>query len=102
MQVYGTSKIYLIMATNALNEKLKGSGVEVFAAHPGGWPRLVHPPAAGHVLGIFVSALTLDENFMRCRKSARSVHPCTVVLAKLSLTLPAGIHDLESAKSMPC
>ena len=35
MQVYGTSKIYLIMASKALNEKLKGSGVEVFAAHPG-------------------------------------------------------------------
>ena len=35
MQVYGTSKIYLIMATKALNEKLKGTGVEVFAAHPG-------------------------------------------------------------------
>lgn len=35
MQVYGTSKIYLIMASKALNEKLKGTGVEVFAAHPG-------------------------------------------------------------------
>ena len=35
MNVYGTSKIYLIMASKALNEKLKGTGVEVFAAHPG-------------------------------------------------------------------
>jgi NAD(P)-dependent dehydrogenase (short-subunit alcohol dehydrogenase family) len=35
MQAYGTSKIYLIMASKALNEKLKGTGVEVFAAHPG-------------------------------------------------------------------
>jgi len=35
MQVYGTSKVYLIMASKALNEKLKGTGVEVFAAHPG-------------------------------------------------------------------
>jgi NAD(P)-dependent dehydrogenase (short-subunit alcohol dehydrogenase family) len=35
MQVYGTSKIYLIMASKALNEKLKGTGVEVFATHPG-------------------------------------------------------------------
>ena len=38
MQAYGTSKIYLIMATKALNEKLKGTGVEVFAAHPGRRP----------------------------------------------------------------
>ncbi|EIE20504.1 NAD(P)-binding protein [Coccomyxa subellipsoidea C-169] len=35
MNVYGTSKIYLIMASKALNERLKGTGVEVFAAHPG-------------------------------------------------------------------
>ena len=35
MQVYGTSKVYLIMASKALNEKLKGTGVEIFAAHPG-------------------------------------------------------------------
>lgn len=35
MQVYGTSKIYIIMASKALNERLKSSGVEVFAAHPG-------------------------------------------------------------------
>ena len=35
MNVYGTSKIYLIMASKALNEKLKGTGVEIFAAHPG-------------------------------------------------------------------
>ena len=48
MQVYGTSKIYLIMATKALNEKLKGTGVEVFAAHPGRQPKLACPPAACH------------------------------------------------------
>ena len=48
MQVYGTSKIYLIMATKALNEKLKGTGVEVFAAHPGRLPHLAQPPAAHH------------------------------------------------------
>ena len=35
MQVYGTSKLYTIMAAKALNETLKGSGVECFAAHPG-------------------------------------------------------------------
>ncbi|KAK9812671.1 hypothetical protein WJX72_001593 [[Myrmecia] bisecta] len=35
MQVYGTSKLYNIMVAKALNEKLKGSGVEVFSAHPG-------------------------------------------------------------------
>ncbi|KAK9812796.1 hypothetical protein WJX72_003991 [[Myrmecia] bisecta] len=35
MQVYGTSKLYNIMAAKALNEKLKGTGVEVFSAHPG-------------------------------------------------------------------
>ena len=35
MYVYGTSKIYLIKASKALNEKLKGTGVKVFAAHPG-------------------------------------------------------------------
>ncbi len=42
MNVYGTSKIYLIMASKALNERLKGTGVEVFAAHPGdGYSTLV-------------------------------------------------------------
>ena len=44
MNVYGTSKIYLIMASKALNERLKGTGVEVFAAHPGD----KHPNAIHH------------------------------------------------------
>jgi NAD(P)-dependent dehydrogenase (short-subunit alcohol dehydrogenase family) len=35
MQVYGTSKLYNIMAAKALNERLKGTGIEVFSAHPG-------------------------------------------------------------------
>ena len=35
MQVYGTSKLYNIMVAKALNEKLKGTGVEAFSAHPG-------------------------------------------------------------------
>ena len=35
MQVYGASKLYNIMAAKALNEKLKGTGVEAFSAHPG-------------------------------------------------------------------
>lgn len=35
MQVYGASKLHLLMASKALNERLKGSGVEVFATHPG-------------------------------------------------------------------
>lgn len=34
-QVYGTSKLYNIMVAKALNERLKGSGVEAFSAHPG-------------------------------------------------------------------
>ena len=38
MQVYGTSKLYNIMVAKALNETLKGSGVESFAAHPGEGP----------------------------------------------------------------
>ena len=42
MNVYGTSKIYLIMASKALNEKLKGTGVEIFAAHPGTTPCNAH------------------------------------------------------------
>jgi len=45
MNVYGTSKIHLIMASKALNEKLKGTGVEVFAAHPG---KLVTSPSCKH------------------------------------------------------
>lgn len=35
MQVYGTSKLYNIMVAKALNERLKGTGVEAFSAHPG-------------------------------------------------------------------
>ena len=35
MQVYGASKLYNIMIAKALNEKLKGTGVEAFSAHPG-------------------------------------------------------------------
>lgn len=35
MNVYGSSKLYNIMAAKALNERLKGSNVEAFAAHPG-------------------------------------------------------------------
>jgi short-subunit dehydrogenase len=35
MQVYGASKLYNIMIAEALNEKLKGTGVEAFSAHPG-------------------------------------------------------------------
>jgi short-subunit dehydrogenase len=53
MNVYGTSKIYLIMASKALNEKLKGTGVEVFAAHPGdlptSWKEWAAPLASGHM-----------------------------------------------------
>ena len=33
MQVYGASKLYNIMVAKALNEKLKGTGVEAFSAH---------------------------------------------------------------------
>jgi NAD(P)-dependent dehydrogenase (short-subunit alcohol dehydrogenase family) len=35
MQVYGASKLYNSMVAKALNEKLKGTGVEAFSAHPG-------------------------------------------------------------------
>ena len=35
MQVYGLSKLMNIMVAKALNEKLKGTGVEAFSAHPG-------------------------------------------------------------------
>ena len=35
MQVYGLSKLMNIMWAKALNEKLKGTGVEAFCAHPG-------------------------------------------------------------------
>ncbi|KAK9918036.1 hypothetical protein WJX75_000706 [Coccomyxa subellipsoidea] len=35
MQVYGASKLYNIMVAKAWNEKLKGTGVEAFSAHPG-------------------------------------------------------------------
>jgi len=35
MQVYGASKVYLIMASKAVNERLEGTEVEVFATHPG-------------------------------------------------------------------
>jgi NAD(P)-dependent dehydrogenase (short-subunit alcohol dehydrogenase family) len=34
-QVYGLSKLMNIMVAKALNEKLKGTGVEAFSAHPG-------------------------------------------------------------------
>jgi NAD(P)-dependent dehydrogenase (short-subunit alcohol dehydrogenase family) len=34
-QVYGLSKLMNIMLAKALNEKLKGTGVEAFSAHPG-------------------------------------------------------------------
>ena len=33
--MYGASKLYNIMVAKALNEKLKGTGVEAFSAHPG-------------------------------------------------------------------
>ena len=65
MQVYGTSKIYLIMATKALNEKLKGTGVEVFAAHPGRGPILAHPPAADHMLEICRLSSMPDKDYTR-------------------------------------
>lgn len=35
VQVYGASKLYNIMVAKAWNEKLKGTGVEAFSAHPG-------------------------------------------------------------------
>ena len=35
MQVYGASKLYNIMVAKAWNERLKGTGVEAFSAHPG-------------------------------------------------------------------
>ena len=35
LQVYGLSKLMNIMWAKALNEKLKGTGVEAFSAHPG-------------------------------------------------------------------
>jgi NAD(P)-dependent dehydrogenase (short-subunit alcohol dehydrogenase family) len=55
MNVYGTSKIYLIMASKALNERLKGTGVEVFAAHPGD----KHPNATHHFTWNFLNGAML-------------------------------------------
>ena len=87
MQVYGTSKIYLIMATKALNEKLKGTGVEVFAAHPGRRPHFAQPPAAHHMRETCTLLFTPDKDPVRRLGWARSLHICTMMPAELSLTM---------------
>ena len=59
MQVYGASKLHNIMVAKALNEKLKGTGVEAFSAHLG---KLLSRPSWTPGLPKHVSTHLLSEN----------------------------------------
>ena len=49
LQVYGLSKLMNIMWAKALNEKLKGTGVEAFSAHPGRYITCYRPNPESNV-----------------------------------------------------
>ena len=69
------------------------------------WRSLLHILVGGHTLHVLLynmcfrarsRTVMLDKDFMR------RLRACTVVLAELSLTLPAGMPGLKSALYMPC
>lgn len=82
METYGTTKLWEIIVSQELNQRLNGTGVESFACHPG-----MCRTGAAHttlpVFGCMQPAHTLARHFSRFQNKCPAQHPVAGGVATL-------------------